>query len=212
MTNMSAQRCKKYGKGRGTGTHHSRRDRVADPNKASEAQLKRAAHRAAGRARVKIWEEQLRGRILRVERDRNSSIVDEARPTEERKKQLTSRSPLFGVDRTPLIESFTATPPAPVSTETTDDTLALIHELDTHEEQVAALRAQPIEELELPVRPYNALKREGVNSIGELADKTEADLQDMRGIGQKSIDEQIKPRLAALDPPLSLKSDTTANA
>ena len=61
----------------------------------------------------------------------------------------------------------------------------------------------PIEELEFPVRTYNVLKREGVNTLGELIGNTEKDLLDMRGMGQRSIDQYIKPRLAGMG--LSLK-------
>src|SRR5699024_10011243 len=55
--------------------------------------------------------------------------------------------------------------------------------------QLAADLALPIEELELTVRSYNCLKREGVDSVGELINRTEADLLDIRNFGQKSIDE-----------------------
>lgn len=46
----------------------------------------------------------------------------------------------------------------------------------------------PIEELELTVRSYNCLKREGVHTVGELVARTESDLLDIRNFGQKSID------------------------
>ena len=60
----------------------------------------------------------------------------------------------------------------------------------------------PIEELELTVRSYNCLKREGVHTVGELVARTESDLLDIRNFGQKSIDE-VKVKLHALG--LSLK-------
>ena len=63
--------------------------------------------------------------------------------------------------------------------------------------QLAADLALPIEELELTVRSYNCLKREGVDSVGELINRTEADLLDIRNFGQKSIDE-VKMKLAGL--------------
>ncbi len=60
----------------------------------------------------------------------------------------------------------------------------------------------PIEDLELTVRSYNCLKREGVHTVGELVARTESDLLDIRNFGQKSIDE-VKVKLHALG--LSLK-------
>src|SRR5256886_15216490 len=61
--------------------------------------------------------------------------------------------------------------------------------------QLAADLALPIEELDLTVRSYNCLKREGINSVGELIGRTEADPLDIRNFGQKSIDE-VKMKLA----------------
>ncbi len=52
----------------------------------------------------------------------------------------------------------------------------------------------PIEDMDLSVRSYNCLKREGVASVGELVTKTEQDLLDIRNFGQKSIDE-VKGKL-----------------
>jgi DNA-directed RNA polymerase subunit alpha len=61
----------------------------------------------------------------------------------------------------------------------------------------AADIALPIEELELTVRSYNCLKREGVHSVGELISRSEADLLDIRNFGAKSIDE-VKAKLAGM--------------
>ncbi len=52
----------------------------------------------------------------------------------------------------------------------------------------------PIEDMDLSVRSYNCLKREGVATVGELVTKTEQDLLDIRNFGQKSIDE-VKGKL-----------------
>jgi DNA-directed RNA polymerase subunit alpha len=54
--------------------------------------------------------------------------------------------------------------------------------------------ATPIEDLNLSVRSYNCLKREGINSLGDLVQKSEAELMDIRNFGQKSIDE-VKGKL-----------------
>ncbi|MCL5292239.1 MAG: DNA-directed RNA polymerase subunit alpha [Actinobacteria bacterium] len=61
----------------------------------------------------------------------------------------------------------------------------------------------PIEDLELSVRSYNCLKRENVNTLSELVERTEADLMQIRNFGAKSI-EEVKEKLAELG--LSLKS------
>ena len=56
--------------------------------------------------------------------------------------------------------------------------------------------------MDLTVRSYNCLKREGIHTVGELVSRTEADLLDIRNFGQKSIDE-VKIKLAGMG--LSLK-------
>ncbi|EMQ99105.1 DNA-directed RNA polymerase subunit alpha [Paeniglutamicibacter gangotriensis] len=67
---------------------------------------------------------------------------------------------------------------------------------------LAADMALPIEDLELTVRSYNCLKREGIHSVGELVARSEADLMDIRNFGAKSIDE-VKAKL--IDLGLALK-------
>ena len=62
---------------------------------------------------------------------------------------------------------------------------------------LAADLALPIEEMDLTVRSYNCLKREGIHTIGELVGRSEADLLDIRNFGQKSIDE-VKGKLAGM--------------
>jgi len=59
---------------------------------------------------------------------------------------------------------------------------------------LAADLALPIEELDLTVRSYNCLKREGIHIVGELVARSEADLLDIRNFGAKSIDE-VKAKL-----------------
>lgn len=60
----------------------------------------------------------------------------------------------------------------------------------------------PIEDMDLSVRSYNCLKREGVTTVGQLIERTEEDLLDIRNFGQKSIDE-VKQKLQEMG--LSLK-------
>ncbi|WNB86021.1 DNA-directed RNA polymerase subunit alpha [Cellulomonas sp. ATA003] len=67
---------------------------------------------------------------------------------------------------------------------------------------LAADLALPVEELQLTIRSYNCLKREGIHTVGELVARSEADLLDIRNFGAKSITE-VKEKLAELG--LSLK-------
>jgi len=53
----------------------------------------------------------------------------------------------------------------------------------------------PIEELNLPVRSFNSLRREGVHTVGGLTARTEKDLLAIDGLGPQSIKE-IKGKLA----------------
>jgi len=62
--------------------------------------------------------------------------------------------------------------------------------------------ALPIEDLNLTVRSYNCLKREGIHTVGELVARSEQDLLDIRNFGAKSI-EEVKQKL--VDMGLSLK-------
>ncbi len=62
---------------------------------------------------------------------------------------------------------------------------------------LAADLALPIEEMDLTVRSYNCLKREGIHSVGELVSRSEADLLDIRNFGAKSIDE-VKVKLHSM--------------
>ncbi len=49
-----------------------------------------------------------------------------------------------------------------------------------------------IEELELGVRSYNCLKRAGVQTVGDLISKSEAELSAIPNFGKKSIDEVVE--------------------
>ena len=65
------------------------------------------------------------------------------------------------------------------------------------DDEATGVLAQPIEDLDLTVRSYNCLKREGVTTVGELTEQSEDDLLEIRNFGQKSIDE-VKAKLAEL--------------
>src|SRR5213595_861131 len=70
------------------------------------------------------------------------------------------------------------------------------------DEQLAADLALPVEDLQLTVRSYNCLKREGIHTVSELVSRSEQDLLDIRNFGAKSIDE-VKAKLVEMG--LSLK-------
>lgn len=89
----------------------------------------------------------------------------------------------------------------------------LAHELNTEaegieigpspvDEQLAQDLAMPVEDLNLTVRSYNCLKREGIHTVSELVSRSEQDLLDIRNFGSKSIDE-VKLKLHEMG--LSLK-------
>jgi DNA-directed RNA polymerase subunit alpha len=61
-----------------------------------------------------------------------------------------------------------------------------------------------IEELEIGVRAYNCLKRAGIQTIGDLVQKSESELKAIPNFGERSIDE-VKESLTALG--LSLRDD-----
>lgn len=60
----------------------------------------------------------------------------------------------------------------------------------------------PVENLELSVRSYNCLKRQGIDTLEQLVECSENDLLNIRNFGAKSIQE-VKDKLAELT--LSLK-------
>jgi DNA-directed RNA polymerase subunit alpha len=61
-----------------------------------------------------------------------------------------------------------------------------------------------IEELDLSVRSFNCLKRAEINTVAQLAEKTEDDMMKVRNLGRKSL-EEVKKKLEELG--LSLASD-----
>jgi len=61
-----------------------------------------------------------------------------------------------------------------------------------------------IEDLDLSVRSYNCLKRAGINTVEDLAKKTEEEMMKVRNLGRKSLDE-VKFKLHGLG--LALKEE-----
>ena len=55
---------------------------------------------------------------------------------------------------------------------------------------------KPIEELELSVRSYNCLKRAGIATVEDLANKSQEDMMKVRNLGKKSLDEVTNKLIA----------------
>ncbi len=68
-----------------------------------------------------------------------------------------------------------------------------------------------VEELELSVRSYNCLKNANIQTIGELVQKTEAEMLKTKNFGRKSLNE-IKEILAQMGLSLGMKIDDQGNA
>lgn len=61
----------------------------------------------------------------------------------------------------------------------------------------AQLQNKMIEDLELSVRSYNCLKRAGISTVEDLCQKTEYEMQHVRNLGKKSLQE-IKDKIYSL--------------
>jgi DNA-directed RNA polymerase subunit alpha len=68
-----------------------------------------------------------------------------------------------------------------------------------------------VEELELSVRSYNCLKNANIQTIGELVQKTEAEMLKTKNFGRKSLNE-IKEILTSMGLSLGMKIDEHGNA
>jgi DNA-directed RNA polymerase subunit alpha len=66
--------------------------------------------------------------------------------------------------------------------------------------------ARPLEELPLPARALNALKSADLHLVVDLVQKTEAELEAVKNLGEKSL-EEIKSALAALGLSLGMRID-----
>ncbi len=77
--------------------------------------------------------------------------------------------------------------------------------VEKEEDKKEKVLEMTVEELDLSVRSYNCLKRASINTVEELAQKTEEDMMKVRNLGKKSL-EEVQNKLAELG--LSLrKSD-----
>lgn len=69
--------------------------------------------------------------------------------------------------------------------------------VEKEEDQKEKVLEMTIEELDLSVRSYNCLKRAGINTVLELANKSEDDMMKVRNLGRKSL-EEVKAKLDEL--------------
>lgn len=77
--------------------------------------------------------------------------------------------------------------------ETARNTQVMVEKEESKKEKVLEM---PIEELELSVRSYNCLKRAGIATVEDLANKSQEDMMKVRNLGKKSLDEVTNKLLA----------------
>ena len=79
--------------------------------------------------------------------------------------------------------------------DTARNTQVMVEKEESKKEKILEM---PIEELELSVRSYNCLKRAGITTVEDLANKSEADMMKVRNLGKKSLDE-VTNKLRSLE-------------
>ena len=80
-------------------------------------------------------------------------------------------------------------------------------ELPEHDREVWSEKlSKSVDEMELSVRSYNCLKNANIRTIGELVQKTEAEMLKTKNFGRKSLNE-IKEILAGMGLSLGMKLD-----
>jgi DNA-directed RNA polymerase subunit alpha len=82
--------------------------------------------------------------------------------------------------------------------------------LGFNSESVNALLSKSVEELELSVRANNCLRNANITSIGELIQRTEAELMKTKNFGKKSLQE-IKDELTRIGLSLGMRLDQDFN-
>ena len=78
--------------------------------------------------------------------------------------------------------------------EASKNTQVMVEKEESKKEKVLEM---PIEELELSVRSYNCLKRAGIATVEDLANRSQEDMMKVRNLGKKSLDE-VTNKLIAL--------------
>ena len=79
-------------------------------------------------------------------------------------------------------------------------------QIDEEREKMRRLLNMSVNEIELSVRAANCLNNANITTVGELAQKTEAEMLKYRNFGKKSLNE-IKTKLAGLGLALGMKFD-----
>jgi DNA-directed RNA polymerase subunit alpha len=69
--------------------------------------------------------------------------------------------------------------------------------VEKEEEEKDKILDMSIEELDFSVRSYNCLKRAGINTVGELIQKTAEEMMKVRNLGKKSL-EEVDEKLKSL--------------
>ena len=81
------------------------------------------------------------------------------------------------------------------------------YERETHAKARAKAMKMSIDDIDLSVGAYNALKRGGMNTVGDVCEKTYGELLRVRNLGRKSY-EEIVQKLAALHCSLKTYEDS----
>jgi DNA-directed RNA polymerase subunit alpha len=113
----------------------------------------------------------------------------------ETKPAITPRDAMASAGRT-LTELFGLARELNTAAEGIEIGPAPVDAITTSELQI------PVEDMDLSVRSYNCLKREGINTVSELVALSEHQLMNIRNFGQKSVDE-VRDKLIEMG--LSLK-------
>ncbi len=90
------------------------------------------------------------------------------------------------------------------SIEEEEEEVPQVEEVQEMPDEKSKALEMTIEELDLSVRSFNCLKRAEINTVAQLAEKTEDDMMKVRNLGRKSL-EEVKKKLEELG--LSLASD-----
>jgi DNA-directed RNA polymerase subunit alpha len=88
-------------------------------------------------------------------------------------------------------------------TDNTNDVEIMIEKEEDNKEKVLEMT---IEELDLSVRSYNCLKRAGINTVQELAQRSMDDMMKVRNLGKKSL-EEVERKLKELGLGLRLNDE-----
>ena len=103
-----------------------------------------------------------------------------------------------------LIDDFNYFKELPNASFVEEDQSEEVEEEITEEEVSDSNLNKTIEELDLSLRSFNCLKRAGFDTVGDIVDKTEAELKTIKNFGKKSL-EEVKNKVHDLG--LTLKDE-----